>query len=60
MMAIVHDLAEAIVGDIAPSDGIPKETKTRLEAVAFIYIYIQLVHFCPVSYSAYNRTLCTL
>ena len=39
MMAIVHDLAEAIVGDIAPSDGIPKETKTRLEAVAFIYIY---------------------
>ena len=37
MMAIIHDLAEAIVGDIAPSDGIPKETKTRLETVV-LYI----------------------
>lgn len=32
-MAVVHDLAEAIVGDIAPSDGISKEEKQRLEAV---------------------------
>ncbi|KAH9314642.1 hypothetical protein KI387_023269, partial [Taxus chinensis] len=30
-MAIVHDIAEAIVGDIAPSDGIPKEEKSRRE-----------------------------
>ena len=59
MMAIVHDLAEAIVGDIAPSDGIPKETKTRLETVC--YMYIQPVHLrlVLISYSAY-RMLYTL
>ncbi|XP_051150668.1 uncharacterized protein LOC127265048 isoform X2 [Andrographis paniculata] len=33
-MAIVHDIAEAIVGDIAPSDGIPKEEKSRREREA--------------------------
>jgi putative hydrolase of HD superfamily len=33
-MAVVHDLAEAQVGDITPSDGITKEDKTRLEAVS--------------------------
>lgn len=35
MMAVVHDLAEAIVGDIAPSDGIPKDEKMRLEKVLY-------------------------
>ncbi|CAI9787432.1 unnamed protein product [Fraxinus pennsylvanica] len=30
-MAIVHDIAEAIVGDITPSDGIPKHEKNRRE-----------------------------
>ncbi|KAK9084521.1 hypothetical protein Syun_031537 [Stephania yunnanensis] len=29
-MAIVHDIAEAIVGDITPSDGVPKEEKTAV------------------------------
>ncbi|KAH7651030.1 putative hydrolases of HD protein [Dioscorea alata] len=33
-MAIVHDIAEAIVGDITPSDGVPKEEKSRLEQAA--------------------------
>ncbi|GLJ16826.1 hypothetical protein SUGI_0289920 [Cryptomeria japonica] len=33
-MAIVHDIAEAIVGDITPSDGIPKEEKSRRERKA--------------------------
>jgi len=33
-MAVVHDLAEAIVGDIAPSDGISKEEKHRREKAA--------------------------
>lgn len=33
-MAIVHDIAEAIVGDITPSDGIPKEEKSRREREA--------------------------
>jgi 5'-deoxynucleotidase YfbR-like HD superfamily hydrolase len=33
-LALVHDVAEAIVGDIAPCDGVPKEEKSRLEAAA--------------------------
>eukprot|EP01018_Ginkgo_biloba_P014693 Gb_27426 [translate_table: standard] len=33
-MAIVHDIAEAIVGDITPSDGVPKEEKSRRERKA--------------------------
>lgn len=33
-MAIVHDIAEAIVGDITPSDGIPKLEKSRMEQEA--------------------------
>lgn len=33
-MAIVHDIAEAIVGDITPSDGVPKEEKNRRERKA--------------------------
>ncbi|KAG5532588.1 hypothetical protein RHGRI_027026 [Rhododendron griersonianum] len=33
-MAIVHDIAEAIVGDITPSDGVPKEEKSRREQEA--------------------------
>lgn len=33
-MAIVHDLAEAIVGDIAPSQNVSKEDKNRLESEA--------------------------
>lgn len=33
-MAIVHDIAEAIVGDITPSDGIPKLEKSRREREA--------------------------
>ena len=32
-MALVHDLAECIVGDIAPSDGVSKEDKHRRETV---------------------------
>ncbi|MFS7981751.1 putative HD/PDEase domain, 5'-deoxynucleotidase YfbR/HDDC2 [Helianthus anomalus] len=33
-MAIVHDIAEAIVGDITPSDGVPKAEKSRREKEA--------------------------
>ncbi|KAL5537819.1 hypothetical protein UlMin_044393 [Ulmus minor] len=40
-MAIVHDIAEAIVGDITPSDGISKEEKSRREREA-------LDHMCKV------------
>lgn len=37
-MAIVHDIAEAIVGDITPSDGIPKEEKSQREREAITYM----------------------
>ncbi|CAO2823053.1 unnamed protein product [Amaranthus hypochondriacus] len=40
-MAIVHDIAEAIVGDITPSDGISKEEKSRREREA-------IDHMCNV------------
>ncbi|EYU22602.1 hypothetical protein ABFS82_05G027000 [Erythranthe guttata] len=33
-IAIVHDIAEAIVGDITPSDGVPKAEKSRMETEA--------------------------
>lgn len=33
-IAIVHDIAEAIVGDIIPADGVPKAEKSRLEESA--------------------------
>ena len=33
-IALVHDLAEAIVGDIAPGDNVPKAEKARREAEA--------------------------
>ncbi|KAI4314003.1 hypothetical protein L6164_026946 [Bauhinia variegata] len=33
-IAIVHDIAEAIVGDITPSDGVPKAEKSRMEQAA--------------------------
>lgn len=40
-MAIVHDIAEAIVGDITPVDGVPKEEKSRREREA-------LDHMCQL------------
>ncbi|KAI4368973.1 hypothetical protein MLD38_017470 [Melastoma candidum] len=40
-IAIVHDIAEAIVGDITPSDGVPKAEKSRREREA-------LDHMCKV------------
>lgn len=33
-IALVHDIAEAIVGDITPSDGVPKAEKSRMEREA--------------------------
>ena len=34
MLAVVHDLAEATVGDITPDEGISKEEKNQLEEVS--------------------------
>jgi hypothetical protein len=41
-LAIVHDLAEAIVGDIAPSDNVSKEDKHQREAAALEKIVAML------------------
>ena len=37
-MCLVHDMAEAIVGDITPVDGVPKPEKNRREAETMDYI----------------------
>ena len=37
-IALVHDLAEAIVGDITPLDNIPKEKKSKMELDAMVEI----------------------
>ena len=36
-MALVHDMAEALVGDITPVDGIPKSEKNRRESTTMDY-----------------------
>ena len=39
---MVHDLAEAIVGDITPYDGVSKAEKRRLEEVGILVIYMSM------------------
>lgn len=41
-LAVVHDLAEASVGDITPFDGITKEAKQKLEEVRFFLASVSL------------------
>ncbi|KAL6307213.1 HD domain-containing protein [Sparassis latifolia] len=44
MMCLVHDLAEAQVGDIAPREGMPKAEKRRLEAEAMHNFVHDMLH----------------
>ncbi|KAF9820836.1 hypothetical protein IEO21_01063 [Rhodonia placenta] len=44
MMCIVHDLAEAQVGDISPREGIPKAEKRRLESEAMHNFTHEMLH----------------
>ncbi|KAG1817087.1 uncharacterized protein BJ212DRAFT_1446699 [Suillus subaureus] len=44
MMAVVHDLAEAQVGDITPREGISKQEKQRLEAEAMHNFVHDMLH----------------
>ena len=37
-MALIHDMAEALVGDLTPVDGVPKVEKNRREAATMEYI----------------------
>ena len=42
-MALVHDMAEALVGDITPVDGVSKEEKSRRESETMDYICTTLL-----------------
>lgn len=48
-IALVHDLAEAIVGDITPHDGVKKEDKRALEEVE------RPVPFAMLSFSTFGN-----
>ncbi|KAL3417350.1 hd family [Phlyctema vagabunda] len=37
-MSLIHDMAESLVGDITPGDGVPKAEKSRREAETMDYI----------------------
>lgn len=37
-MALVHDMAEALVGDITPVDGVPKDEKSRRESTTMTFL----------------------
>lgn len=37
-MCLIHDMAESLVGDITPVDGVPKPEKSRREAEAMDYL----------------------
>ena len=42
-MALVHDMAESLVGDITPIDGIPKQEKNRREATTMDFLTAKLL-----------------
>ncbi|CAG8471805.1 12606_t:CDS:2 [Acaulospora colombiana] len=48
-MAIVHDLAESLVGDITPFEGISKEEKHRRESEAMRHLCSHLLENSPQS-----------
>lgn len=42
MMALVHDLGEAVIGDITPSDGVPASQKEKIEREAARKIFAEV------------------
>jgi putative hydrolase of HD superfamily len=42
-MCLIHDMAESLVGDITPVDGVPKSEKNRREAATMNYITNRLL-----------------
>ena len=48
-LALLHDLAECLVGDIAPDDGVSKVDKQRLEHEAIEQLASQLAQYHPPS-----------
>lgn len=51
-MALVHDMAESLVGDITPNDPIKKDEKARREAAVMEYIANSLLRNVPSGVSA--------
>ncbi|KAF9266717.1 HD domain-containing protein [Marasmius fiardii PR-910] len=49
MICVVHDLAEAQVGDIAPHEGISKAEKRRLEEEAMHNFVHEMLHNSPAA-----------
>ncbi|KAI0788710.1 HD domain-containing protein [Abortiporus biennis] len=49
MLCIVHDLAEAQVGDITPREGISKAEKRRLEEEAIHNFVHEMLHDTPIA-----------
>jgi putative hydrolase of HD superfamily len=46
-MCLIHDMAESLVGDITPADGIPKEEKNRRESLTMEYVTRELLGAFP-------------
>ena len=42
-MCLIHDMAESLVGDLTPADGVPKMEKNRREAITMDYITERLL-----------------
>ncbi|MCJ1286722.1 hypothetical protein MMC26_006068 [Xylographa opegraphella] len=42
-MALIHDMAESLVGDITPVDGVSKDEKNRRETVSMDYLTTHLL-----------------
>ncbi|KAK7466265.1 hypothetical protein VKT23_004993 [Stygiomarasmius scandens] len=49
MLCVVHDLAEAHVGDITPHEGISKQEKKRLEGEAMHNFVHDMLHNSPAA-----------
>lgn len=46
-ISVCHDLAECLVGDITPADGVPKEEKSRRERLAMKFLRDLVAKFNP-------------
>ncbi|CCE82306.1 Piso0_002026 [Millerozyma farinosa CBS 7064] len=46
-IAVIHDIAEALVGDITPFDGVTKEEKHRREFITIEYLSSLIKHYNP-------------
>jgi putative hydrolases of HD superfamily len=46
-MCLIHDMAEGIVGDLTPADGVPKTEKNRRKFIAMNYITQRLLESVP-------------